>query len=81
MTDSSQKWLGTALILSSVGLNTLNTPEYQQYVYPLNLYVSLFGSMVLLWVSKKQKDLPYVILNLVVMTMYTAGIYNSFKFT
>ncbi len=80
MTDNGRKWLGTILILASVGLNSLNTPEFQKYVYPLNLYVSLLGSLTLLWVSKKQKDTPYMVLNLTVMTIYLAAIYNSFQY-
>jgi len=80
MTDNGKKWLGTVLILASVGLNSLNTPDLQKYVYPLNLYVSCLGSIVLLWVSKKQKDMPYIILNVTVMNIYVLAIWNSFKF-
>ncbi len=80
MTDNGKKWLGTILILLSVALNSFNTPDLQKYVYPLNLYVSFTGSLVLLWVSKKQKDLPYVVLNVTVMNIYVVAIWNSFKF-
>lgn len=80
MTDNGKKWLGTVLILISVALNSFNNPDLQKYVYPLNLYVSLLGSLVLLWVSKKQKDLPYVVLNVTVLNIYIIAIWNSFKF-
>lgn len=80
MTDNNKKWLGTILVLSSVSLNSLNTPDWQEYVYPMNLYVSLLGSVILLWVSQKQKDLPYVVLNLTVLSIYVVAIINSFRF-
>ncbi len=80
MTDNGRKWLGTILVLSSVALNSLNTPEWQKYVYPLNLYVSLFGSFILLWVSQRQKDIPYIVLNITVMSIYIMAIFNSFRF-
>ena len=72
------KWLGIIFLLTGVTLNTLNTPEYQQYVYPFNLYVSLFGSILLFTVARQQDDVAYQILNLVVMIMYLVGIWNSY---
>jgi len=72
------KWLGIVFLLTGVTLNTLNTPEFQQYVYPLNLYVSLAGSMLLFTVARQQDDVPYQILNAVVLTMYLVGIWNAF---
>ena len=71
------KWIGTALLLLGVTLNTLNTPQWQEIVYPYNLYVSLAGSLSLLIVARVQKDIPYQVLNLVVMVMYIIGIWNA----
>ena len=72
------KWVGTILLLLGVTLNTLNTPQWQEIVYPYNLYVSLAGSFSLLIVARVQKDVPYQMLNLIVMVMYLVGIWNSF---
>ena len=71
------KWIGTILLLAGVTLNTLNTPQWQAIVYPYNLYASLGGSFMLLVVARIQNDLPYMILNMLVMVMYIAGVYNS----
>ena len=71
------KWIGTVLLLGGVTLNTLNTPQWQDIVYPYNLYVSLLGSISLFIVAKCQKDVPYQILNLTVMVMYLIGIWNA----
>jgi len=71
------KWIGTALLLVGVTLNTLNTPQWQDLVYPYNLYVSLAGSISLLIVARCQKDIPYQILNAVVLVMYLIGIWNA----
>lgn len=72
------KWFGTIFLLCGVALNTLNTPEWQQYVYPFNLYVSLAGSLMLLMVARIQNDLPYMVLNSIVMLMYIVGVYHAF---
>lgn len=71
------KWIGTFLLLLGVTLNTLNTPQWQEIVYPYNLYVSLLGSLSLLIVARCQRDIPYQILNLTVMIMYLIGIWNA----
>ena len=70
------KWMGTLFLILGVTLNTLNTPQWQEIVYPHNLFISLFGSSILLLVAKLDNDMPYVALNSLVMMLYMAGVYN-----
>lgn len=76
--SEKSKWLGSILLLIGVTLNILNNPELQEYVYPWNLIVNLFGCTFLLIAALSQRDKPYIILNAILGIGYVLGVINAF---
>ena len=72
------KWVGTILLLIGVTMNILNNPELQQYIYPYNLIINTAGSFSLLTCSILEKDKPYILLNVVLGSLYFLGTINAY---
>ena len=60
------KWLGTILCLTGIGLTSFN-------IYPINILLSLVGSVLWTFAGWLQKDTPLFLVELVAVIFYTAG--------
>jgi len=65
------KWLGTILCLVGIGLTSFN-------VYPINIVLSLIGSVLWTFAGWAQKDTPLFLVELVAVIFYIAGIIALF---
>jgi hypothetical protein len=63
----SIKWLGTILCLTGIALTSFN-------VYPLNILLGFVGSLLWTWAGYIQEDMPLMIVELVAVLLYFAGI-------
>lgn len=66
------KWLGTILCLAGIGLTSFN-------IYPINIVLSLIGSVLWTFAGWAQKDTPLFLVELVAVIFYIAGIITLFK--
>ena len=60
------KWLGTILCLMGIGLTSFN-------VYPLNIFLSLFGSALWTLAGFLQQDKPLFLVEAVAVIFYAMG--------
>jgi hypothetical protein len=65
------RWSGTILCLIGIALTSLN-------VYPLNLFFGLVGSFLWTVQGYLYKDNALVVVELVAVLMYLAGIFKVF---
>jgi hypothetical protein len=63
----SIKWLGTILCLTGIALTSFN-------VYPLNILLGFAGSLFWTYAGYLQEDMPLIIVELVAVLLYFAGI-------
>lgn len=61
------KWLGTLLCLVGIGLTSFN-------IYPINILLSLAGSVLWTFAGWAQKDIPLFLVELVAVIFYVAGV-------
>jgi hypothetical protein len=61
------KWLGTILCLSGICLTSFN-------IYPLNILLSLVGSVLWTLAGWIQKDIPLFLVEFVAVVFYIAGV-------
>ena len=66
------KWLGTILCLAGIALTSFN-------VYPINIVLSLIGSVLWTFAGWAQKDTPLFLVELVAVIFYIAGILTLFS--
>jgi hypothetical protein len=66
------KWLGTILCLAGIGLTSFN-------VYPINILLSLAGSVLWTFAGWAQKDTPLFLVELVAVVFYVAGVIALFR--
>jgi multidrug transporter EmrE-like cation transporter len=66
------KWLGTILCLAGIGLTSFN-------IYPINIVLSLIGSVLWTFAGWAQKDTPLFLVELVAVIFYIAGIITLFN--
>lgn len=66
------KWLGTILCLAGIGLTSFN-------VYPINILLSLVGSVLWTFAGWAQKDMPLFLVELVAVIFYVAGVIALFR--
>ena len=65
------KWLGTLLCLTGICLTSFN-------VYPINIILSLIGSVLWTWAGWAQRDLPLFLVEAVAVIFYVAGVVAFF---
>ena len=65
------KWLGTILCLSGIGLTSFN-------IYPINILLSLVGSVLWTLAGWIQKDIPLFLVEIVAVIFYVAGVIAFF---
>ena len=65
------KWVGTIGILCMAFLTSIN-------VYPLNITVGLFATVVLAYVAIKANDKPYLMLNLAILLMNASALWKIY---
>jgi hypothetical protein len=65
------RWSGTILCLIGIALTSLN-------VYPLNLFFGLVGSFLWTLQGYLYKDNALVVVELVAVLMYMAGLYTVY---
>ena len=61
------KWGGTVLCLIGIGLTSFN-------VYPLNILFGLIGSGLWTYAGILQRDLPLILVEVVAVILYFAGV-------
>lgn len=61
------KWLGTILCLGGIALTSFN-------IYPINILLSLVGSVLWTFAGWAQKDIPLFLVELVAVIFYIAGV-------
>jgi hypothetical protein len=66
------KWLGTILCLTGIALTSFN-------IYPINIVLSLIGSVLWTFAGWAQKDTPLFLVELVAVIFYIAGIITLFN--
>ena len=66
------KWLGTILCLIGIALTSFN-------IYPINIVLSLVGSVLWTFAGWAQKDTPLFLVELVAVIFYVAGIITLFS--
>jgi hypothetical protein len=66
------KWLGTILCLTGIALTSFN-------IYPINIVLSLIGSVLWTFAGWAQKDTPLFLVELVAVIFYVAGIITLFS--
>jgi hypothetical protein len=66
------KCLGTILCLAGIGLTSFN-------IYPINIVLSLIGSVLWTFAGWAQKDTPLFLVELVAVIFYIAGIITLFN--
>jgi hypothetical protein len=66
------KWLGTILCLTGIALTSFN-------IYPINILLSLVGSVLWTFAGWAQKDTPLFLVELVAVIFYIAGIITFFS--
>jgi hypothetical protein len=66
------KWLGTILCLAGIALTSFN-------IYPINIVLSLIGSVLWTFAGWAQKDTPLFLVELVAVIFYIAGIITLFN--
>jgi len=65
------KWLGTILCLTGIGLTSFN-------IYPINIVLSLIGSVLWTLAGWIQKDIPLFLVEAVAVIFYIAGVIAFF---
>lgn len=65
------KWLGTILCLSGIALTSFN-------IYPVNILLSLIGSVLWTFAGWMQKDIPLFLVEIVAVIFYIAGVIALF---
>ena len=65
------KWLGTILCLSGIALTSFN-------IYPINILLSLIGSVLWTLAGWIQKDTPLFLVEVVAVIFYLAGVIALF---
>ena len=60
------KWLGTILCLAGIALTSFN-------IYPINIVLSLVGSVLWTLAGWLQKDVPLFLVEAVAVVFYIAG--------
>ena len=65
------KWVGTLLCLTGICLTSFN-------VYPINIILSVIGSMLWTWAGWVQRDIPLFLVEAVAVGIYLAGIITLF---
>jgi hypothetical protein len=70
---STLKWLGTILCLLGIALTSFN-------VYPLNILFGFVGSALWTYAGYLQRDPPLLIVELVAVILYAAGLYSYVYF-
>lgn len=66
------KWLGTILCLTGIGLTSFN-------IYPINIVLSLIGSVLWTLAGWIQKDIPLFLVEAVAVIFYIAGVIAVFS--
>ena len=66
------KWSGTVLCLIGIGLTSFN-------IYPLNIVLSLVGSLLWTIAGVMQKDKPLFLVEFVAVLFYLSGIVNYIR--
>ena len=66
------KWSGTVLCLFGIGLTSFN-------IYPLNIVLSLVGSLLWTIAGVMQKDKPLFLVEFVAVLFYLSGIVNYIR--
>ena len=66
------KWSGTILCLIGIGLTSFN-------IYPLNIILSLVGSLLWTVAGVMQKDKPLFLVEFVAVLFYLSGIVNYIR--
>jgi len=66
------KWLGTILCLTGIGLTSFN-------IYPINIILSLIGSVLWTLAGWIQKDIPLFLVEAVAVLFYIAGVIAVFS--
>jgi hypothetical protein len=61
------KWAGTILCLAGIGLTSFN-------IYPLNIFLSLFGSALWTISGFMQRDTPLFLVEAVAVVFYLIGV-------
>lgn len=63
------KWAGTIFCLIGIGFTALN-------IYPMNIFLSLFGSVLWALAGIYQRDVPLFIVEGVAVALYLIGVIN-----